>query len=145
MEPARRRFSKRTRESFQQKEWEKDKGNRLAGVDFIPFDKELGFRVVEKPREIGRAHGASVAQIALAWLLAKPFVTSVILGATKMSQLEDNLGALDVKLLESEIATLDQMTAPPLQYPGWFTAVTTDPKHKEALGETPLKLVAGAA
>jgi aryl-alcohol dehydrogenase-like predicted oxidoreductase len=136
---------KYTRESFQQKEREKDKGNRLAGVDFIPFDKELGFRVVEKLREIGRAHGASVAQIALAWLLTKPFVTSVILGATKMSQLEDNLGAMDVKLLESEIAVLDQMTAPPVQYPEWFTAVTTDPKHKEALGETPVKLAAGAA
>ena len=137
---------KYTRESFQQKEKEKEKGNRLAGFDFIPFDKELGFRVVEKLREIGRAHGASVAQIALAWLLAKPFVTSVILGATKMSQLEDNLGAMDVKLLDSEIAALDQMTAPPVQYPEWFTALTVDPKHKEALGEVPaLKLAAGAA
>jgi len=48
-------------------------------------------------------------------------------------------------LLDSEIATLDQMTAPPLQYPEWFMAVTTDPKHKEALGETPVRLAAGAA
>jgi hypothetical protein len=52
---------------------------------------------------------------------------------------------MDVKLLDSEVAALDQMTAPPAQYPEWFTAVTADPKHKEALGETPVKLAAGAA
>jgi hypothetical protein len=53
---------------------------------------------------------------------------------------------MDVKLLPSEIAALDQMTAPPPQYPEWFTARTVDPKHKEALGETPaVKLAAGAA
>lgn len=135
---------KYTRESFQQKEKEQDKGNRLAGFDFIPFDKELGFRVVERLREIGRAHAATAAQVALAWLLAKPFVTSVILGATKMSQLEDNLKAIDVKLLDSEIAALDQMTAPPVQYPGWFTAITTDPKQKEALSRAELKSAAAA-
>jgi diketogulonate reductase-like aldo/keto reductase len=96
-------------------------------------------------REIGRPHGATVAQIALAWLLAKPFVTSVILGATKMAQLEDNLRAMEVKLLDSEIAALDQITAPPVQYPAWFTTATTDPKQKEALAEAPAKLAAGAA
>jgi aryl-alcohol dehydrogenase-like predicted oxidoreductase len=136
---------KYTRESFQQKEKEKEKGNRLAGFDFIPLDKELGFRVVEKMREIGRPHGATVAQVALAWLLAKPFVTSVILGATRMSQLEDNLQAMDVKLLDSEVAALDQMTAPPVQYPEWFTALTVDPNHKEALSQTPVRLAAGAS
>jgi aryl-alcohol dehydrogenase-like predicted oxidoreductase len=136
---------KYTRESLQDKNKEKEKGNRLAGFDFIPFDKEAGFRVVDKMREIGRAHGATVAQIALAWLLAKPFVTSVILGATKMSQLEDNLQAMDVKLLESEIAALDQMTAPPVQYPAWFTAFAIDPKHKDALSEAQVKLAAGAS
>lgn len=134
---------KYTRESFQQKE--KEAGNRLAGFDFIPFDKEAGFRLVEKMREIGHSHGASVAQVALAWLLAKPFVTSVILGATKMTQLEDNLQAMDVKLLDSELAILDQMSAPPLQYPAWFTAATTDPKHKDALVDNPPQLAAGAS
>ena len=135
---------KYTRESLQEKNKDKEKGNRLAGFDFIPFDKELGFRLVEKMREIGRAHGASVAPVALAWLLAKPFVTSVILGATRMSQLEDNLQAMDVKLLDSEIAALDQMTAPPMQYPGWFIEGLVDPKHKEALSEAQPRLAAGA-
>jgi aryl-alcohol dehydrogenase-like predicted oxidoreductase len=120
---------KYTREALQ------DKQSRLGGgFDFIPFDKEAGFRLVEKMREIGRAHGGSVAQVALAWLLAKPFVTSVILGATKMSQLEDNLQAIDLKLVDSEIATLDAMTAPPAQYPAWFTEKTADPVHTKAAG-----------
>jgi aryl-alcohol dehydrogenase-like predicted oxidoreductase len=135
---------KYTRESLQDKNKEKEQGNRLAGFDFIPFDKEAGFRLVEKMRVVGRAHGASVAQIALAWLLAKPFVTSVILGASKMHQLEDNLRAVDVKLLESEIAMLDEMTAPSAQYPAWFTEKTTDPVQKEALPEAPVRLATGA-
>ena len=62
-----------------------------------------------------------------------------------MAQLEDNLQAIDVKLLESEIAALDQMTAPPMQYPAWFTATTTDPKHEDALSETRVKLAAGTS
>ena len=53
-----------------------------------------------------------MAQIALAWLLAKPYVTSVIMGASKMSQLEDNLKSVDVQLREAELAKLDELTAP---------------------------------
>lgn len=136
---------KYTRESLQDKNKEKEKGHRLAGFDFIPFDKEAGFRIVERMREIGRAHGATVAQVALAWLLARPFVTSVILGATKMAQLEDNLQAMDVTLLDSEISALDQISAPPVQYPAWFTTATTDPVHSQALAEAPAKLAARAS
>ncbi len=110
------------------------KENRLTGFDFIPFDKESGFRVVDEMRQIGQAHGATVAQIALAWLLAKPYVTSVILGASKMSQLEDNLKAVDVQLREAELAQLDELTAPKALYPNWFTEATTDPEHKRTLG-----------
>jgi len=126
---------KYTRENAQDKK--EDKETRLGGgFDFIPFDREAGFRVIDKMREIGRAHASSVAQVALAWLLAKPFITSVILGASKMSQLEDNLQAIDLKLLDSEIAALDEISAPPVQYPNWFTAVTTDALHKDAATES---------
>ena len=59
--------------------------------------------------------------MAIAWLLAKPGVTSVILGASKLNQLEDNLGAIAVKLSEAEIAELDQATVLPEVYPNWFT------------------------
>jgi aryl-alcohol dehydrogenase-like predicted oxidoreductase len=119
---------KYTRENLQAKE------NRLSGVNFIPFDKEAGFRIVEEMRTVGQAHSTTVAQIALAWLLAKSYVTSVIIGASKMSQLEDNLKSVDVQLSEAELDKLDELTAPQTSYPNWFTELTTDPEHKRVLG-----------
>ena len=80
--------------------------HRLSGFDFFPFDKERGFQIVEKIRAIANEHNASVAQIALAWLLAKPVVGSIILGASKLSQLEDNLRATEIKLGTSDFAAL---------------------------------------
>jgi hypothetical protein len=69
----------------------------------------------------------------------------VILGATKMAQLEDNLQAMEAKLLDAEIAALDQITAPPPQYPGWFIAKVTDPKQQEALSRNTATLAASAS
>ena len=111
----------------------KDPENRLSGFDLLPFDKEMGFKLVDRLREIGKAHNGSVAQVALAWLLAKPVVSSIIVGASKTQQLQDNLGALNVRLTEAEIAELNSMTAPAAQYPGWFTERTVDPIHKKSL------------
>jgi aryl-alcohol dehydrogenase-like predicted oxidoreductase len=111
-----------------------DDDNRLAGFDFLPTDKELGFRVVERMREIAGAHSASVAQAALAWLLSKSFVSSIIVGATKLHQLEDNLKAVEVELSAEELNELDTMTAPATLYPHWFNDNLVDAKHKELLG-----------
>jgi aryl-alcohol dehydrogenase-like predicted oxidoreductase len=118
---------KYARESFD------DKENRLSGFSFLPLDKDLGFRLIEEMRQIAKPHGATVAQIALAWLLAKPYVTSVIMGASKMHQLEDNLKSVEAQLREAELAKLDEITAPRTQYPNWFTEMTLDPEHKQAL------------
>lgn len=118
---------KYTREKF------KDSENRLSGFDFLPLDKELGFKVVEKMGEIAIRREASVAQIALAWLLAKPVVASIIIGASKLHQLEDNLKAADVMLSETEVAELDAITAPTPLYPNWFNANLIDAQHKAAL------------
>ena len=112
----------------------KNSDNRLSGFDILPFDKEMGFVLVDRLREIGKGHSATTAQVALAWLLAKPIVASIIIGASKMPQLEDNLGALKVKLSADETAELDKATAPPVQYPNWFSERTVDVQHKEALG-----------
>jgi aryl-alcohol dehydrogenase-like predicted oxidoreductase len=71
-------------------------------------------------REIGAAHGASVARVALAWVLAKPFVMSIIIGAKTVEQLEDNLAATGLSLTEAEIARLDAVSALPPEYPGWM-------------------------
>jgi aryl-alcohol dehydrogenase-like predicted oxidoreductase len=111
----------------------KDSENRLAGFDFLPFDKEAGFKVVEKMREIAGRHEASVAQTAIAWLLAKTVVSSVIVGASKPHQLEDNLKAADVKLSDAEVAELDAITAPTPHYPNWFNANLVDAKQKAAI------------
>jgi aryl-alcohol dehydrogenase-like predicted oxidoreductase len=71
-------------------------------------------------REVGEAHGVSVARVALAYVLAKPFVTSVIIGAKRIDQLEDNLAAADLTLTPDQIAKLDEVSALPLEYPGWM-------------------------
>jgi len=119
---------KYTRENLKSSE------NRLSGFDLFPHDKEFGFRLVERLRDIAKQHDSSVAQVSLAWLLSKQVVSSIIIGATKLSQLEDNLKAVDVKLTDAEIAELDEKTVPVATYPNWFNSRTVDPKHKEALG-----------
>ncbi|HVY83037.1 MAG TPA: aldo/keto reductase [Steroidobacteraceae bacterium] len=121
---------KYTRESLS------DPQNRYSGFDLLPFDKERGFELVERVRAIARERGASVAQVALAWLLAKRAVTSVILGATKRAQLDDNLGAVNVKLTDADITQLDAATSPAPLYPHWFAQRIVDQPVAEALART---------
>lgn len=109
-----------------------DKDNRMSGFDFMPFDKEAGFRLVDRLREIGGGK-ASVAQVAIAWLLAKKVVSSVIVGASKLSQLEDNLSAAELHLSAEEVAALDEQTRPGAVYPNWFAELVVDGPVKEAL------------
>jgi aryl-alcohol dehydrogenase-like predicted oxidoreductase len=110
-------------------------GGRLTGFDIIPFDREHGYDVVEKLREIGMQHNASPAQVALAWLLSRPYITSVLVGASKMSQLQDNLGAASLALSTDEIVTLDKLTEPGAIYPNWFNASIYDAQVRDALGK----------
>ena len=93
---------------------------RRSQFDFPPVDKERAFNCIEAMQKIGQAHSVSVAQIALAWLLHQQHVTSVIIGAKKMHQLEDNLAAVNVRLSEDELAHLTQVSALPQEYPGWM-------------------------
>jgi aryl-alcohol dehydrogenase-like predicted oxidoreductase len=113
----------------------KDQDNRLSGFDLLPFDKEFGFKVVEAMRPIAAAHSATVAQTALSWLLSKKVVASIIVGASKMHQLEDNLKAIDVELTAAELKQLDDLTQPHTIYPHWFNQQLVDQKHKEIFGE----------
>jgi aryl-alcohol dehydrogenase-like predicted oxidoreductase len=68
---------------------------------------------------IAKSHNASPATVALAYVLAKPFVTSVIIGAKRLDQLNDNLAAVDLKLTADELKQLDEVSALPPEYPGW--------------------------
>ena len=84
------------------------------------MDKDRAWACVDVMRQIGDAHGVSVARVALAWLLSKPHVMSVIIGAKTTQQLDDNLAAADLQLSEEDIARLDQVSALPAEYPGWM-------------------------
>ena len=93
---------------------------RRANFDFPPVEKEQGFNIVDNLMEIAEGKNASVAQIALAWLLHKQGVTSVIVGARKEEQLIDNLGAADIVLSDEEMKQLDEVSAIKIEYPQTF-------------------------
>jgi aryl-alcohol dehydrogenase-like predicted oxidoreductase len=95
-------------------------GARRSGFQFPPIDEASGFDAVDTLSRIAKEKGASVAQVALAWLLAQPGVTSIIIGANKNSQLEDNLKAADLQLSTAEIEALSATTVPAPQYPQWM-------------------------
>jgi aryl-alcohol dehydrogenase-like predicted oxidoreductase len=95
---------------------------RRTNFDFPPVDKDRAWKCVEAMREVGEAHGVSVARVALAWLLAKPAVMSIIIGAKSIEQLDDNLAATDLTLTAEEIARLDEVSAMAPEYPAWMLA-----------------------
>ena len=99
---------------------------RRATFDFPPIDKERGFDIVDALQPIAEAHGVSVAQVALAWLLGKDAVTSVIIGARRMDQLVDNLASVDLQLTADEMAALDEVSRLPVAYPYWMGALGDD-------------------
>jgi aryl-alcohol dehydrogenase-like predicted oxidoreductase len=111
-----------------------DSGDRLGGFDFLPYDRERGYELIDLLTSIGAKRGASPAQVSLAWLLTRPIVASILLGASKMTQLDDNLGAADVRLDTDELEQLDAATKPAAPYPHWFTERVKDSKAHEALG-----------
>ncbi|MEJ0026127.1 MAG: aldo/keto reductase [Rhizomicrobium sp.] len=95
-------------------------GARRVAFDFPPVDKDRAWKCVDAMREIGQAHGVSVARVALAYVLAKSFVTSVIIGAKTMEQLDDNLEAAKLTLGADDLKKLDEVSALPQEYPGWM-------------------------
>ena len=95
-------------------------GARRASFDFPPVDKERAFSCIDVMRKVGEAHGVSVARVALGWLLAKPSVSAIIIGAKNEEQLKDNLAVTDLVLTSDELAQLDKVSALPPEYPGWM-------------------------
>lgn len=95
-------------------------GARRSNFDFPIVDMDRAWACVEEMRKIGDSRGVSVARIALAWLLAKPHVTSVIVGAKRLEQLDDNIGAVDVALSAEELARLDEVSKLPVEYTDWI-------------------------
>ncbi|MBW6423888.1 aldo/keto reductase [Rhizobium sp. XQZ8] len=93
---------------------------RRATFDFPPVDKDRAWACVAAMREVGTKHAASVAEVALAYILAKPFVTSVIIGAKRLDQLDENLKAVKLRLDADDMTKLDEVSALPPEYPAWM-------------------------
>ena len=105
-------------------------GARRIQFDFPPVDKERAFNILDVLHPMAEAKGTSVAQLALAWLLHQPVVTSVIIGANKMEQLEDNLKSVDVHFSTEELQQLDEISKLPPEYPGWMLDFTRGDRKK---------------
>jgi len=98
---------------------QKPADSRRTEYDFPLVDKERTWRILELMAPIAKAHGCSPARLSLAWLLAKSVVTSIIIGAKRIDQLQDNLAAIKLTLTLDEIKKLDQVSALSPEYPGW--------------------------
>jgi aryl-alcohol dehydrogenase-like predicted oxidoreductase len=99
---------------------QKPEDSRRSAFDFPIVDKERTWKILDALRPIAEARASNVATVALAWILAKPFVTSVIIGAKRVDQLQQNLSAVDLQLTSDEIKRLDEVSALPPEYPGWM-------------------------
>jgi aryl-alcohol dehydrogenase-like predicted oxidoreductase len=102
------------------RENQKPGGSRRSEFDFPVVDKERTWKILEAMAPVAKAHNCSPARISLAWLLTRPVVTSVIIGAKRIEQLRDNVGAVNLQLAEEEISKLDEVSALPPEYPGWM-------------------------
>jgi aryl-alcohol dehydrogenase-like predicted oxidoreductase len=109
-------------------------GSRRTAFDFPPVNLERAYDCIDVMRKAAQGRGVSVAQIAIAWLLHQKAVTSVIIGAKRVEQLEDNIAATTIKLNDEELAMLDKVSMLPAEYPGWML---------ERLGEYRRKQLAG--
>ena len=96
-------------------------GTRFAEAgQFVPFDETKGTQILKTLREVSARYGASPARTAIAWTLAKPWVSSVIIAGRTIAHLEDNLKAADMKLSEEDTAELDRVSDPGVPYPKWM-------------------------
>ena len=105
---------------------------RRSTFDFPPIDRERAFDILDVMQPIAAAHGVSIAQVGLAWLLGREVVTSVIIGARRSEQLEDNLASVDLTLSAGEMERLDEASRLPPGYPQWMTALGDDRRPGES-------------
>jgi aryl-alcohol dehydrogenase-like predicted oxidoreductase len=103
-----------------------DETARRAKFEFPPVNKEKGFAILDVVTDVARTHQASAAQVALAWLLAQEVVTSVIIGARSLAQLDDNLKSVDVRLTPEELHALDEVSRLAPEYPSWMQVLPED-------------------
>ncbi len=109
-------------------------GSRFAEAgQFVPFDKEMGYRVIEALKQVAARHGASPARVAIAWTLARPAVSSVIIAGRTAAQLDDNIRAVSLHLSAEDMRLLDSASDPGIPYPKWMVLqldAAEDPRGK---------------
>ncbi len=108
-----------------------EEGSRRVSFDFPPVQRERAFDCIDAMRTMATQRDVSVAQIALAWLLHQPWVSSVIIGAKRPEQLADNLAATRVSLSKDELRKLDEVSRLPNEYPGWMLARQGEARYKQ--------------
>jgi len=108
-------------------------GGRLTEFDFLPFDRERGYDLVDRLKSMAASKNTQPAQLALAWLMHQPQVASVLIGASRAEQLDSNLAAADIAFSAEELAELDKLTAPIPVYPNWFNQKVIDRAAIDAL------------
>lgn len=113
---------------------DRKQGGRRSTIQFPPVDEGRGTLVLEAMDAIAGAHGVSMEAVALAWLRHQPGVTSIVLGVTRVEQLEANLACTKVQLTVEELAQLDKASALPMEYPGWMIA--NDSAERQLLMDT---------
>jgi aryl-alcohol dehydrogenase-like predicted oxidoreductase len=118
------------------RENEKPDGARRATLDFPPVERERLWRVLDVMRPIAADHLVSVAQVALAWLLAQPHVTSVIIGAKNQEQLLDNLAAAELMLSPEQLQAISEASALPGEYPQWMLTRQSADRLGQVFGTT---------
>jgi aryl-alcohol dehydrogenase-like predicted oxidoreductase len=106
-------------------------GSRRGAVAFPPVDYDRAYDALDVMRGIAETHSVSVAQIALAWLLHQKVVSSVVVGAKRMDQLEDNLQAVTVSLTHEEQAAIAEVSKIPAEYPAWMIELWSDLRHTQ--------------
>jgi len=103
-----------------------DETARRASFGYPPVDLDRGHDIVDALRVVAERHGVGVPRVALAWVLARPGVTSVIIGAKRPEQLVENLAAVDLVLTEQDLKELDTVSANPVPYPDWGQGAPDD-------------------
>ena len=98
-----------------------DSTTRRGKTNFPPVDMERGYKLIDTLLEIGSGHDATVAQVALAWLIAQPHLSSALIGADNLQQLQSNLRAAELKLSSEELAQIEAVSRLPREYPSWAT------------------------
>ena len=116
---------------------QKPADSRRSAFDFPLVDKERTWNILDAIAPIAKAHNCSPARISLAWLLTKPVVSSIIIGAKRIDQLHDNNAAVDLKLTPDEIKQLDDVSALPPEYPGWMLSVQSSNRLEPSVRQIP--------